>query len=336
MFQQTIRRSLVRLTCSASLLTFAACGSGGSESSSTPDTPGTGTTPTTTADAGATQPASTEEVVGTFNVMTAASDSQPASTSVAGMVFDGPTPANIAWDLSKSSGGCQLWKARAPFCDPGCSGSDVCVANGKCMSQPKSQDVGTVTLRGLGTADIQLEGIANVYDLPIGLTLPFPPAAEGAEIALTTSAGMYGPLSITSHAVAPLTAPATFAMERGKPMQVTWTAPGKPDVARMRVYVDISHHGGTKGKIECEVADTGSLAIDASLVNGLLDMGVAGFPKTELHRYARGTAAVSKGVVKLEVDASLTRPLAIVGFTSCNTDADCAGKTCQANALCAK
>ena len=142
--------------------------------------------------------------------------------------------------------------------------------------------------------------------------------------------------SITSHAVAPLVATASLTMERGKALQVTWTAPGKPDVARMRVYVDISHHGGTKGKIECDVAASGSMSIDATLVNGLLDMGVAGFPKTELHRYARGTATVSKGVVKFEVDSSVTRPLSIVGFTSCNTDADCAGKTCQPNALCAR
>jgi hypothetical protein len=332
MIQPAFSRSHFPLA--ASLLLLASCGSGNSEQTPDKVTPDAGPPGDQTPTGGT----SGTDVVGAFNViLTAASANQPAATSVSGAVFDGPSPSNIAWDLSKTSGDCNLHKARAPFCDPGCIGGDVCVDGGRCMPLPVAQNVGTVTVRGLGSGEITLEGIANIYDLPIDLTLPFPPAAEGAELSLSASSGIYGPFSITSHAVAPLTVPSTFSMERGKAMQVTWTLPGQPSLARMRVYVDISHHGGTKGKIECDVADNGSLNIDAALVNGLLDMGVAGFPKTELHRYTQGNATVSKGVVRLEVDASVTRPLSIVGFTSCNSDADCpTGKACQPNALCAK
>jgi hypothetical protein len=328
-----VRSLFPMVLATMSLLLFAGCGSGNSGESTdtpTPDAGSGGKTPEPT-------PAAAD-VVGAFNViMIAATDSSSASTSVSGAVFDGPTPANIAWDLSKTSGGCQLFKARAPFCDPGCTGTEVCVDGGRCLRQPVSQDLGTVSVSGLGSSPIVLDGIANIYDLPIDTNLTFPPAAEGADITLSVSAGPYGPFAITSQAVAPLAAPSAFTMERGKAMQVTWTAPGQPALAHMRVYVDISHHGGTKGKIECDVPDNGSLSIDATLVNGLLDMGVAGFPKTELHRFVRGTAAVSKGIVKLEVDSPVTRQLQIAGFTSCNADADCpTGKACQPNALCAK
>jgi hypothetical protein len=332
MIQPAFGRS--HFSLAASLLLLASCGSGNTEQTQDPGTPDAGSSGKQTPTGGT----SGADVVGAFNVvLTAESGGQSAATSVSGAVYDGPSPSNIAWDQSKSSGACQLYKARAPFCDPGCIGADVCVDGGRCMPLPVAQDLGMVSVSGLGNGEITLEGIANIYDLPIGLKLPFPPAAEGAEISLSASAGIYGPFSINSKAVAPLVTTASITMERGKAMQVSWTVPGKPDLARMRVLVDISHHGGTKGKIECDVADNGSLSIDSTLVNGLLDMGVAGFPKTELHRYTQGTATVSKGIVRLEVDASITRPLSIVGFTSCDTDADCpTGKACQPNALCAK
>jgi hypothetical protein len=328
----TCGRYLAILTCA--IATLLACGASDSDTPGTPDA--AVPTPDTNAPSDV-EPAADPSLVGAFNVrLDEATTTSPARTSVSGIVYDGPTAANIAWDLTEASGGCQLFRARAPFCDPGCAGNDICAPNGQCLRPPVSQDLGLVTMRGLGDGEIQLEGIANSYELPIGLSLPFPPATEGADIEVSASAGLYGPFAISSKAVAPLLAPSSdFAMEKGKAMQVTWTPPGQPSLAHMRVYVDISHHGGTKGKIDCEVPDNGSMEIAASLVTGLIDLGVAGFPKIELHRYSSATAAVSAGVVKLEVDSWVVRPVQIVGFTSCNTDADCpTGKTCLPNALC--
>jgi hypothetical protein len=312
-------------------LVVAACGSSPSDPS-TPDA----ASPVAGGGATGSSGADGSSVVGAFNLtLTAATDSKAASTSLSGVVFDGPTPANIAWDITGQSGGCVLSKARAPFCDPSCTGGDVCVAAGRCMRQPVAQDVGLVKVRGLGAGEITLEGISNVYDLPIGLDLPFPPAAEGAEVELVVASGPYGPFSIKAKGVAPLASPGNFTMERGKAMSVTWSPPGQPQAARIRVLVDISHHGGTKGKIECEGPDNGSLEIPANLVSGLIGLGVAGFPKVQLDRFSAGTAAVSAGIVKFEAASSLVLPIKIVGYTSCDSNADCApGKVCQPDALC--
>lgn len=325
----TSGRLLAILACvAASLL---GCGASGSDTPSTPDA----AEPDTQAVSDVTAPAG-PAVVGAFNViLEEATATVPAKTSVSGVVFDGPTPESIAWEVTGASGGCRLFKASAPFCDPGCTGSDVCAANGQCMHPPARQNLGSVTMLGLGDGEIELEGIANAYGLPTDVSLPYPPAPEGTDITLTVDSGPYGPFAITSKAVAPLLSSSTFIMERGKAMQVSWTPPGNPDVARMRVYVDISHHGGTKGKIDCDVPDSGSLEIAASLVTGLMDLGVAGFPKILLHRVSSATAAVATGVVRLEIDSLVERQIQIVGFTSCSTDADCpAGKTCLPNALC--
>jgi hypothetical protein len=86
----------------------------------------------------------------------------------------------------------------------------------------------------------------------------------------------------------PSEAPITVA--KGKPLPVRWQAPGRADLTRVEVTVDISHHGGFKGAITCDTADSGSLDIPAVLVGKLIDLGVAGFPTVAVVRRATSNA----------------------------------------------
>jgi hypothetical protein len=275
-------------------------------------------------------------IVGSFIVgLVGKTATDDAYTTLSGKVYDGVTPSNVAWDVVSSSGGCQLLKPRAPFCDPACKNSDVCVDDDKCASYPTAQDLGAVTVSGLGTADITMKPIASAYQLPGDAVLPFPPAAEGAELNLSVSGGPYGAFAIKSQMVAPLSSTGTVTLETGKALSLSWDAPGDANVARMQIKLDISHHGGTKGKVECDVPDLGSLEIPASMVSSLIALGVAGFPSVTLSRVAIGSALIAPGTVTFQVLSEVSRPLIVSGVQSCMADTDCtAGKTCKQDETC--
>ena len=277
-----------------------------------------------------------DAVVGSFiTSLVGATASDAAYTTVAGKVYDGVTPSTVAWDVSSSSGGCQLLKPRAPFCDPACGNGAVCVDDDQCASYPTAQDLGPVVMKGLGSVAITMKPIASGYALPGDLTLPYPPAAEGALQTLAVAGGPFGAFEISSKMVAPLLSEGTLTLEDGKPLDLAWDAPGNAALARMQIKIDISHHGGTKGKIECDVADTGKLQVAADLISSLIKLGVAGFPSVSLTRIATGSVAIAPGKVTLQVLSAVTRVLVVSGVQSCNTASDCpSGKACKQDLTC--
>jgi hypothetical protein len=180
-----------------------------------------------------------------------------------------------------------------------------------------------------------MDPIAGNYQPAVGLSLPYPPCLEGDVVQITAPGGALGPLSIASRGVAPLVFEQTPAPVAGQPLALTWTPPGLADQTRIEVKLDISHHGGTKGKIECDVPDTGRLEIPASQVTQLLALGVAGFPTILLTRVASGTTRVPAGVIALRVVSAAERAVQIEGLRSCTADSQCpAGKTCQSDLTC--
>jgi hypothetical protein len=262
---------------------------------------------------------------------------EPAQTTLQGKVSDGPTPSTLVLELTQQSGDCKLLTPKAPFCSPKCTGSDLCVGENKCAAYPTSQNLGNVEVRGLGPAPFTMEPIANNYQLPVDVTLPFPPAAEGAEVQVLVKGGPYGAFTLATKMVAPLAWTETLVLDRNKPIALTWTAPGKADVGRMEIRVEISHHGGSKGEINCNVADNGSFSVPAELVTKLIDLGVAGFPTVTLTRTTMGTMKITPGIVNLQVLSPIVREVTVAGFTSCDEDHPCpGGKTCQDNKVCPK
>lgn len=298
-------------------------------------------------DAGSNSAADPDAKVGTFTLRmvppVAAMGTSAASagyTSLSGKVFAGPVPEEVAWDVDLESGGCKLLKPRVPFCDPGC-GQDVCVDDDTCQANPKASSVGTVTLSGLkntqgATADVKVEPIAASYSTPAGAYLAYPAFEEGAELKLSAAGGDASAFTITSHGIAELALTTTnFDLKSGSAFPLAWTAPGKSEYSRIQVKLDISHHGGVKGKIECDVPDTGSLSIAADLITSLLKLGYAGFPTVVIDRVSSGTAATQAGIVEFKIVSEVEQSVQIDGLTSCNDDTDCPqGKTCQSDLTC--
>jgi hypothetical protein len=310
----------------------AAAGSNASAGSAGADMPQAGSA------AGAGEPSG---LVGVFLVNFVAekpaTDSSPATPAHAllfGKIKDGEDPQPVIWELEDEQDDCKLFVPRVPFCDPDCGSTALCVEDGECAPYAKVQDLGMLAVTGLGDSELSIRFIANNYQSP---TLSYPPCAEGAAVRLTTSGGAYSSFMLESRCIAPLEiSGGGVRIERGQPLALRWPAPGQTDLARIEIKVDISHHGGAKGKIECDVADDGSLDIPATLVDQLVELGVAGFPTVAIARVARSpVAAGNPERVALEVAQSEEQAIEIPGLVSCTEDTHCPmGQTCQADLTC--
>jgi hypothetical protein len=245
-----------------------------------------------------------------------------------GKIYDGPVPESLAWDLSQAAGGCELLLPRIPFCGTGC-GSAVCVDDDQCVPNPATRDAGAVTVKGVrteaGMTEFMLTPIRNTYVNPAAIKLPYPAFDEGGEIQLRAAGAAVSPFSIKGTGIAPLELPdgASYELVADRPLALTWTPPGQPNISRVQVKLDISHHGGTKGKIECDVEDDGSLEIPAAMVTELLSLGIAGFPTVALTRNSVGSTTVSEGRIDLEVYSYVERAIEIEGLVSCTENSQC-------------
>ena len=261
---------------------------------------------------------------------------RPAQSSFIGSANDGPMPAANTWIKELDANGCTLYTPKAPFCDPGCGVSAVCVSDDQCVPHPTSQTLGTIHLGGVGESEISMTPIANKYQPGSGTILPFPPCAEGKEVQLRVEGGTYSAFTLAATCISELKFDGPVKITRGQPMKLHWSAPGNADLARIQVHVDISHHGGARGKIDCDLKDTGSFDVPAALVDKLVELGVSGFPTVVLARVsAGGVKSGEQNQVKLVVQESIEREIEIDGLVSCTEDSDCpAPKTCQIDLQC--
>ncbi|WNG19081.1 hypothetical protein [Cystobacter fuscus] len=286
-------------------------------------------------------------LVGTFQVMlvppVAASNGQtetPGYTTVVGKIYDGPSPSQIIWQQAAQGGDCKLTTPRVPFCGTPCGGSAVCVDDDKCQAYPTARAVGTIQVKGLRTASgatgFSMSPIANNYQPPGSVSLPYPAFSEGDEIVLTAAGAYYPAFTLEGRGITPLQLlDGTLTLQRGQPLTLHWTPAGQADVSTIHVKLDISHHGGTKGMIECDTADTGSLQLPAGLVTQLLDLGVAGYPTIIVTRRSVGSVTIAPGRVDLLVSSEVERAVVVPGITSCSGNSDCpSGKTCQPDLTC--
>lgn len=286
-------------------------------------------------------------LVGTFQIKLVApipamgdTPATPGRTSLVGKIYDGPSPEQIIWEKGTVDGDCQLLTPRVPFCSTPCGGSAVCVEDETCQDYATAGSAGTITVRGLklegGATEFTMDPIANNYQPPIDVTLQYPAFAEGDAITLEAAGDRFGAFTLAGTGIAPLELTnQTVALAADTPVTLTWTAAGQPDLSRIHVKLDISHHGGTKGKIECDTADDGSLELSGALVTELLDLGVAGFPTIIVSREAVGSTTIAEGRLDVSVAATLERVVEIDGLTSCTDDANCPqGQTCQVDLTC--
>ncbi len=266
------------------------------------------------------------ELVGVFELELHEPDAaDPGSTSVLGAVYDAAGPEAVRWTAVATSGDCVLSTPEIPFCATPCDGDAVCVDTDTCQAYPTKQDAGSVTITGLGDDPIVLQEVALTYQLPAGTNLAYPPFSDGDPVELAA-----GAFTIDTTAIAPLDFSTTaLDLARDTALSLAWT-PGDVD-ARFTVKLDISHHGGSRGKLECVTDDDGGLTIDAALITRLLDLGAAGYPTIIVSRVR--TSAT--GGVSLIVRSEVERPVTVPGIESCTSDDDCTPPaTCQDDLTC--
>lgn len=302
-----------------------------------------------TRDAGdASVAASADAQVGYFNLQLVAADeptSTPAYTALLGKVYDGPTPEDTIWNPTQREGDCVLLTPEYPFCETACL-DGVCVAENVCQRTPKTLNVGTLTIKGLtsttGPGDITVtlptSSTSNAYQLPGSVQLAYPPFTEGSAVSLSASGGSgVGTFTLQGKGIAPLSlsGQGAYPIASGQPLNLTWTAAQSASVSSIHVKLDISHHGGSKGKIECDTADDGSLEISAAMMTRLISLGVAGFPSVAVTRSSTSSTGTSVGKVELKIYSFLEREVSVPGVVSCTEAADCAaGQSCRDDKTC--
>lgn len=225
-----------------------------------------------------------------------------------------------------TSGACQLLVPAA--CEPACPETSWCTGKDLCTPKSMVVNAGTLAVGGLGSGTMSLEPQGNVY--VISPTLPFPGCSEGASVTVATSQ-----FTLAGHCVAPLkvTTAAPVRAKAGQPIELAWTAAAKPEQSRVQIAVEISHHGGFKGEIDCDVPDTGTFSVPEPLVTALNALGRAGYPTIAVTRASMVTA-VSQPNVSLAISSEVVLA-ADTGVVSCAGNGDCtAPATCQPNRVC--
>lgn len=298
-------------------------------------------------DAGDSSGSAVGDLLGSFSIQLVAPRSEtdgsvtPGYTAILGKVYDGIQPETVIWDAARSESGCVLATPRVPFCSPGCGASAACVADNTCQTYPAAQSVGTVHVTGVAAStgsSFDLTAVANTYQPAASTTLVYPGFGEGDAIKMTASGSSFASaFSLAAQGVAALAIAGAdgLALAAGQPLQLSWAVPGAGTSSQVHVALDISHHGGSRGKITCDVADAGSLAITAAMVDQLLALGAAGYPSIVITRSTTGHAAVATGHVDLVVASQVEAPIAVPGVQSCTTDDQCTPPaTCQDDLTC--
>lgn len=282
-------------------------------------------------------------LAGTFQVTLVAPDTATGVagyTSLVGKVNDGATPSSLQWTVAATVGDCQLLKPRVPFCNTPCGSSAVCVADNTCQPYPKAMSLGTVRAGGFTAAsspEFELQQVAGSYQPASGVSLPFPAFSESGELKISTGGGAYAAMNLVAGGIAPLVITSgTLQIAPSQGARLTWTPPSSSGKSKINVKLDISHHGGTKGMIRCETADSGALDLPASLLTELINLGTAGYPTIVVSRNANpGSAVIAPGRVELQVTSTVEQAVTVPGVTSCTSTEDCpSGKTCQSDLTC--
>jgi len=244
-----------------------------------------------------------------------------------GTVYDGPVPEALPLEVTAEEDGCQLLEPKLPFCSQGCGGDAACVEDETCAPYPKAQNVGVIQLDGVGDEPVVMEPFPPAFAYQ-SQALPHPPCIEGDLVQLSAdgfnaAATCIPPLVVTT---------SQFPVERGRALDLEWQAPAQSRASRLRIKLDVSHHGGKKGEIDCDVPDTGAFQIPASLITALVELGLAGYPTIVLTR-AASAASTEQPAVHFEISSGVEREVD-TGVTSCTADDQCpAPQLCNADKL---
>jgi hypothetical protein len=145
---------------------------------------------------------------------------------------------------------------------------------------------------------------------------PYPPCTEGGEVTAEAARFKFSGKCIAALEV---TSPLPIPVVSGKPFHLMWKAPGVTGISRIQFSLEISHHGGYQGQIDCDVPDTGSFDVPASMVTALVARGLAGFPTVDVNRLSIATDSREPNA-SLSVQSSAGLLAVDTGVVSCTGD----------------
>ncbi len=269
----------------------------------------------------------TAQSFGTFRVQLIPENpelSNPAYTNFVGMMKDGPIPPLDIFKEQMVSGQCRLFKKYNPKCSD-CSSDGMCVADDSCMSEPNAYSVGNMTLTGMKSGGEPLTYISEpgdrAFDYQISSPYPdYPPANEGDIITFAAAGtGSVEPFTIEVPCIAPLVfLNDEIVLEDGKDITLNWEPPKVAGISTISIRFNLSYHGGTKGEIQCETEDDGSVTIPGAMIDKLKSYGTAGYPCVYITRQA--VVVDEKSKAKATVECTITKMLTIPGEISCSGD----------------
>lgn len=251
---------------------------------------------------------------------------------VSGRVDDKP-PLTPALTIDEA-GDCRLIESVAYECDPACAVGTTCSSQLVCEPSARAVDAGTLTVSGLGTAGDQtltLEAGGSGYYQAAVPPPPHPAFAPGGALELSAAGAVSEPFSMRTQGVEDFVLTLSeIPVAEDMTVLLTWEAPAVPR-GKIKIALDIGHHGGSPADIVCEADDDGEFEIPQALVAQLFEYGVWGFPTIEISRAAIGSTETSAGCVEFVAEsATLSMEVAIEGVVSCSGPDECEeGQTCE-------
>jgi len=251
-----------------------------------------------------------------------------AYSIAAGQALEGVVPSSLLTELERE-GDCALVRRDAPFCDPPCAAGDTCDHDGECVPYPASLDLGRATIAGLA-ADVIMDPVEPGYSY-YDTALPHPAFEAGALAWLQTGGGAFDPLSLYAVGVEPLALGASsWLVAGGAPVEVTWGPPADGARSRILISLNVDQHGTSPASVTCDLPDTGSATIPASMIDGLIGAGVSGYPSATVRRETADRADVDGGCLDFSLASPRGVEIDVEGFTPCVSDTDCPpGQSCD-------
>jgi hypothetical protein len=255
----------------------------------------------------------------------------PAYTKLLGLIYDGPQIDTPVLKLDRREGDCELLVPKNSFCMGGCP-LGVCVDENVCQPLPATVSVGIAHVSGFKGGEFPITPLDRSNSYQPSPTLPERACDEGGTIQIRTDK-----FTLQGTCVAPLEVAAKVTdkipVKTGMPVRVQWTPPTQMGASRFTIKLDISHHGGLKGVIKCDVPDTGSFEVPLALSDKLISLGLAGFPTADLKRVFTAVAP-NEPNVKILVTSDVTRDLD-TGVISCMDSSNCPpGQMCDRDLTC--
>jgi hypothetical protein len=317
-------------------------GCGGGSSS----TPGTGGGSGSGGPAGSSgnlnAPCSLDTRVGGFAVQLVEMEGNAPYVSIGGGVRNGVLPADVWQQKGAAAGGCRLMVGPMLVCTTPCTNPQICAGQNQCIDSPALQGLGVVTVTGVGPSPIAIEPMKNSYSK--SLLEPYPPFTPGAPVRVQAAGDAIPAFTLDSVGIEPLAFAGTgLTMMNGQALAFTWTAPATAGASRIYVKAEVGHHGGTAAHIDCDLPDTGSGELPATLVSALIAEGVHGFPTLSLTRRTIASAMVGGNCIDLAIAAPVERSIGvcptagscIVSCDPSNPATQCpTSQTCKADYTC--